>query len=313
MKTVLNPSAFKGNLNKKNYFEGWYLKHVSADNSSIYSFIPGISLSPGDRHCFIQVINGLTGQTWYISYPVESFNADKKNFNVKVGESSFSTDSCIINIDSPELKISGTIQYKDISEYPRSLTHPGIMGWFSFIPGMECRHDVLSMSHFLSGSLDVNGEKISFDGGKGYIEKDWGWNFPRQYSWIHCNHFDDSDTSFLIAVATIPLGPFKFTGFLGFFSWNGSQHVFGTWNRWKLKDISYSDALNGRIELSCGRESIVCRVEGKPGGALKAPEHGAMSKVIKESINSVIYLDYHDAEGNVHEFKGTPAAFERRD
>lgn len=313
MKTILNPSAFKGNLSKKRYFEGWYLKHVSADNSSIYSFIPGISLSPGDRHCFIQVINGITGQTWYISYPLELFKADKETFKVQVGESFFSGDSSTINIDSPELKISGTIHYKDASLYPRSLTHPGIMGWFSFIPGMECRHDVLSMSHYMSGDLEVNGENISFDGGKGYIEKDWGWNFPRQYSWIHCNHFDDGDTSFLVAIATIPLGPFKFTGFLGFFSWNGVHRVFGTWNRWKVRDISFGDTLNGRIVLKAGGESIVCRVEGKPGGALKAPEHGAMSKVIKESINSVIYLEYRDISGTLHEFRGTPAAFERRD
>lgn len=313
MKTILNPSPFKGNLRKKKYFEGWYLKHVSGDEGSIYSFIPGISLSPGDRHSFIQVINGITGETWYFRYGEELFKADRKNFHVTVGDSSFSLEGCRLNLDSPELQISGFLAYSDASLYSRSLTHPGIMGWFSFVPGMECRHDVLSMSHYMSGELFINGKKTSFDGGKGYIEKDWGWNFPRQYSWIHCNHFDDSDTSFLIAVAVIPLGPIKFTGFLGFFSWKGHTRVFGTWNRWKLKEITYSDPLNGRIELQGPGETIVCRVEGKPGGILKAPEKGAMSRVIKESINSVIYLEYRGPDHSVHKFKGTPAAFERRE
>ncbi|MDC7234898.1 MAG: tocopherol cyclase family protein [Spirochaetales bacterium] len=312
MKTIINPAPFRGNFRKKRYFEGWYLKHVSADCGSIYSFIPGISLSPGDRHSFIQIINGITGETWYAAYPLESFRADRKTFSVEVGDSRFSLEGCRISIDCEGLSIDGELAYSSILEYPRSLTHPGIMGWFSFVPGMECRHDVLSMSHTLSGHLQVNGEHFSYSGGKGYIEKDWGWNFPGVYTWVHCNHFKEEDSSFMLAVASIPLGPVKFTGFLGFFSYDGVQRAFGTWNRWKVRDVSFSDPLNGRILLSGGDESIVCHIHGKPGGPLKAPSGGAMSRVIKESINSEIRLEYTDAGGTTRVFNGSPAAFERR-
>jgi tocopherol cyclase len=54
---------FQGNLRAKRYFDGWYFKHVSADRSSIFALIPGISLSPRGSHSFGQLIYGSTGRT----------------------------------------------------------------------------------------------------------------------------------------------------------------------------------------------------------------------------------------------------------
>ena len=45
------------------------------------------------------------------------------------------------------------------------------MGPFSFVPFMECYHGVLSMNHSIKGRLDFNGESLSFDNGKGYMER----------------------------------------------------------------------------------------------------------------------------------------------
>lgn len=81
---LFNPELFQGNLKKKHYFEGWYFKQVTKDQS--YTF--------------------------------------------------------------------------------------------SFIPFMECNHDIVSVNHDLRGRISVNRNVIEFDGGKGYIEKDWGVSFP---------------------------------------------------------------------------------------------------------------------------------------
>ena len=133
----MNPGSYRGKHKKKNYFEGWYLKHVSADKSQVLSFIPGISLSRDGNHCFIQVIDGIRGQTWYIRYPLETFEPDFSSFSVTVGDSLFSQEGCRIRIETDDVQISGELFYENAVEYPRSLAHPGIMGWFSFIPGME--------------------------------------------------------------------------------------------------------------------------------------------------------------------------------
>ena len=84
---VFKPELFQGSLKQKKYFEGWYFKHVSKDLDHVYSFIPGISLNPENPHAFIQVINGLKGETQYIEYPVSAFSFNPKYFLVQVGDS----------------------------------------------------------------------------------------------------------------------------------------------------------------------------------------------------------------------------------
>ena len=52
---INNPIIFQGSLKKKNYFEGWYYKMVSADKNYSLALIPGISLNKDNSHVFIQV------------------------------------------------------------------------------------------------------------------------------------------------------------------------------------------------------------------------------------------------------------------
>jgi len=71
---IFNPDWFQGNGKKKNYFEGWYFKIVSKDGKHTWAFIPGISYGGNQNHSFIQVINGMTGETWYFKYEPSAFS-----------------------------------------------------------------------------------------------------------------------------------------------------------------------------------------------------------------------------------------------
>ncbi len=75
LKKMGNTIIFQGNKKKEKYFEGWYFKMVAEDGSAILSVIPGISLSSDgkEQHAFIQVINGITAQSSYYSFPIEQF------------------------------------------------------------------------------------------------------------------------------------------------------------------------------------------------------------------------------------------------
>jgi succinate dehydrogenase/fumarate reductase flavoprotein subunit len=53
-----------------------------------------------------------------------------------------------------------------------SSSFTGTMGWYAFVPAMECYHGVLSFDHLLEGGLELNGQYIDYTGGRGYIEKD---------------------------------------------------------------------------------------------------------------------------------------------
>src|SRR5512133_187346 len=89
---IYNPSIFQDNLKKKNYFEGWYFKVVSKDLSHVFSFIPGVSLNEEDPHCFIQIIDGITGTSEYLSYPVSEFSWKKEQFYIRINNSVFSEE-----------------------------------------------------------------------------------------------------------------------------------------------------------------------------------------------------------------------------
>jgi tocopherol cyclase len=295
---VFKPEVFQGNLKKKNYFEGWYFKHVSGDRENVYSFIPGISLTDNDQHAFIQFIDGISGETAYIRYPVSSFRYSRNKLEIGVENSGFSKNGVALNIDAPDLKVKGTIAYKNLVEYPSTILSPGIMGWYSFVPFMECKHGIASVLHQLSGSLEMNGKSVSFSEGTGYIEKDWGTSFPESWIWLHCNTFDEPDCSFTFSVAKIPwLGSF-FIGHICFLYFKGKFYRFATYNNSKITALNYSD---GKLvtELKSKKYTLNVKAVQKSSGPLKAPATGRMDRIIKESIDSEIELTLLDANGNI--------------
>lgn len=295
---VFKPEIFQGNLTWKQYFEGWYFKHVSKNLESVYSFIPGISLNPENPHAFIQIINGLTGQTQYVEYPVSAFSYNEDSFSVQIGESVFTADSMLLNINSPLIRVEGRLSFTGSVKYPTSMFSPGIMGWYSFVPYMECKHGVVSVTHRIDGSLSINGQVIDFSGGRGYIEKDWGKSFPEAWIWLQSNNFENSDACIMLSIAKIPWLGSYFTGFLGFLYSGGIFYPFSTYNKSKITALGTTgEKLN--IEIT-GRKHLlkIAAVSNKPG-TLLAPKSGSMSRRIKESVDSELEVILSDLHGNV--------------
>jgi len=284
---IFHPEMFQGHLKKKNYFEGWFLKHCSTDQGKVISVIPGIALNSTDSHAFIQIIDGISGKTQYIPYPVETFQWDRRNFKIQVGHSSFSLEGISLNIKHESMELTGEVDYINPVRYPGTLLSPGIMGWYSYVPFMECYHGIVSANHDLLGKLTFNHKEIDFSGGKGYIEKDWGTSFPEAWIWLQCNHFSTKDASLFISIAKIPwLGKF-FMGFIAFLYLDGKYHQFSTYNHSRISQISF----NGEelsIEIKHKSHTLKTRVKKNSAGELKAPETGNMSRRIKESNDSVV-------------------------
>jgi hypothetical protein len=250
IKRIFNPPVFQGSLRKKRYFEGWYFKNVSPDTSTVYSFIPGVTLSK-DPHAFIQIINGISGKSWYIRYPLQEFSSSAQEFVIGIGDSYFSQNSMHLQIESDEITIKGELLYSDHQPFPSTLLRPGIMGWFSFIPFMECRHGVVSASHSIQGSLEIDARAVDFSGGKGYIEKDWGTSFPESWVWLQCNNFiSNPNSSCMISIAKIPWMGHYFIGFVGFFVHNNTWFPFATYNRHKITQLSRTSDTSLRVPSS---------------------------------------------------------------
>lgn len=300
LKKIWRPEWFQGNRKRKNYFEGWYIKSVSATGDASIAFIPGISLNKENPHAFVQVIHGKTGDTWYFKYAVEDFYFTPNQFAVKVGGNYFSTDGMEVDLRSENVHIKGRLSFSGQQAYPASLKNPGIMGWYRYMPFMECYHGVVSMDHEVTGQVSINEKMSNFAGGRGYIEKDWGSSMPKAWIWMQSNHFEDPGSSFMLSVARIPWIGNTFSGFLGYLFHRGTLTRFATYTGARVKSLEKTGrSVTLGIEGRDFYVHVMGEQEERPGnpGALKAPMLGKMERVIHESIDSQLYVSVTDKNG----------------
>jgi len=307
---IFNTEVFQGNFKKNRYFEGWYFKNVSSDTNSVYAFIPGVSLGGKNSHSFIQIINGITGETHYISYDIKEFKWSKDNLWVQVGLSIFTDKFIDINIDDETISVKGRLEFSEIIKYPKTFTSPSIMGWYSYIPFMECNHGIVNVNHKLQGKLIINNKEVDFSLGKGYIEKDWGKSFPESWIWLHSNSFKTVDTSLFISIAKIPWLGRYFIGFICFLYVNGKFYRFSTYNNSKISNVKFDDK---GLSIHLESKKFILKVFATPqsSGELKAPSMGEMNRRIKESIDSIVNVQLFDkSKGLIFDGDGKRAGLE---
>jgi tocopherol cyclase len=368
---LLYPPSFQGSFKKNQYFEGWFCKHVTpleppatTDHQTIdvtrtlsnpvesttLAVIPGISLGK-DPHSFIQVniaSGPESGKSWYIRYPLEAADLNKKTFSVRIGTSAFSLNGMTLHIDEKDIHIHGRIGYQNPREFPVSLVGPGIMGWYRYVPAMECYHGLVSAHHELSGrvtlqSADYSGE-FDFTGGDGYIEKDWGKSFPSSWIWMQANSFqageqsirqsirqsikqsikqsteestekstEESQTpnpvSFMLSLARIPWIGKSFPGFLGYVYYNNTYYPFATYTGARLEQVRVD---HHQVTALVKARGFTLSIDAKrdDGAELIAPVAGAMTRTIKESIGAVITLTLEISTGETWEGTSHAAGLE---
>lgn len=283
-----NPDVFQGEKylkTNKQYFEGWYFKNTN-DTQGI-SFIPGININDDGKEAFIQVIT--KEGSYFVKYNIDDFEFSYSPFYIKIGNNFFSKEKIHIDINDSmqDIIIYGDIHYKDSTNIKTSLLNPNIMGPFSYIPFMECNHAILSMKGVANGFININDEKLVFNNGTSYIEKDFGCSFPSSYIWCQGNEFQNSDASFMLSIADIPLNLFNFEGVICVLKVDDSEYKFTTYNNTKI--IKY-EASENLVHVILKKNDYYLYIDGICLNSFKlvAPIKGRMSKDILESISSVI-------------------------
>lgn len=317
LKKVNQPVLFQGNKRKESYFEGWYYKQVTADQKASLSFIPAISINKEDAHSFIQYIlveqedsGSPITHTGYLRYPLNSFLYYNQPFKVQIGESVFSEKGINIDIVDDSFHFKGNIHFGPLHPIKTTVLQPNIMGFFGYIPKMECYHGVISMQHKLDGFMRVNEKKIDFTGGTGYIEKDWGTSFPKHYIWLQSNHFQNPSTSLFFSIAHIPFHFTEFEGFICNFVLNDEEYRFATYNGSQciVEEVT-GTYTNIRLENKHARLNIHAEILDQ--GKLIAPVKGTMTKAIKEGISGILKVRFKDKEtGKIYEDIGENAGVE---
>ena len=84
---------------------------------------------------------------------------------------------------------------------------------------------------------------MSFDGGRGYLEKDWGRAFPAGYVWMHSNHLDaDPSASLVASVALIPWLRGSFRGFIVGLKHHGRLYRWATYTKAREELLRIDDS-----------------------------------------------------------------------
>lgn len=244
----------------KKYFFGKYYKFINNDG---FSF--AVIISESNDGPELQVITSDGG------YVINDKNA------VKVIDHQIN-----FNIKQKDISLTGSITLGELHPLKRK-----VMGPFSILP-LECRHEIYSMYHTLTGNIAYKNKTYSFDGGVGYIEGDRGVNFPKKYVWYNSVKNAQSVT---LAIATIPIGFIKFIGVLCFIKTKNNEYYLSTYNLVKLKKISPT-----QIILKKRKYTFTLDVLGDGGHLLKAPVKGKMSRYIKENLKVKTHYSFKEGE-----------------
>ncbi|MEX1191379.1 MAG: tocopherol cyclase family protein [Brumimicrobium sp.] len=281
-KNIYNQGFHKTTSNQP-YFEGFYYKFVNEEGEMIV-VIAGISFSKTENHAFIQVASNKSSKAYFYKFPLSEFDTNGNTFNFSIGENIFSNNT--VKLSLPD--VNGEIKILNRNDWKRSWWSPSIMGFLSYIPNIECKHDVLTTNSMITGAIDLNNKKTEFKSGKGYIEKNWGQSFPKEYVWGHANQFKTKSLSVQFALAKPKWLVFRPSVYIGYVKYNGSVTHFGTHHFSHLsiqKEGEYIIITIRRIG-----KKIILRIKLESPIDLVSPKDGELINVIKEYMNSSIQI-----------------------
>ncbi len=292
----MNKEHFQGNINNKNYFEGWYFKQVTNDKKDAIAFIVGISTSE-EKHSFIQIITN--NESYYLKFDIHDFSYSKDPFFVKIKENYFSKEQVILDIKNEELTLSGILTFHHLIPLKTNIYRPTIMGPFSYIPTMECNHGILSLDHKVNGTININNHRIEFNNGYGYIEKDYGTSFPKYYTWLQSNcPTNDKDACIFVSIADIPLCKTSFRGLISVLKVHDKQYFFTSYYLSKIKQYE-KDGEELKILLKNMKYYLEIIATYDKEHDLLAPHHGEMNHIMKESLDAKIKVKLKDKRKRV--------------
>ena len=322
---VLHPVLFQGVRAAGRYFEGWYFKQTSpgigSEPARSLAFIPGITRSASGYSSFVQFIDGKTGATRYFGFSGEEFSYSDDPFEVRVGGNRFGFSGIHVELHDSDLEVRAKLAYGEPTPIRTSILWPGIMGPYSFVPFMECYHGIGSLDHDVTGTVSLHygsapdPERILFDGGRGYIEKDWGRSMPSAWIWMQTNTFSpgaglpcttvpsclsgltSGRQSFFLSIARIPWLGSHFNGFLCVLYVNGTEYRFSTYTGATIRMLE-CDGAEIRVLLADRLHTLEVHARRNHEGTLAAPIQGAMERRISESADSCLHLVFREHDGD---------------
>jgi hypothetical protein len=266
-------------------------------------------------YCFVQVYDGRSGRVTHREYPLESFVAGKAaaGDGFSVGPNTFSPRGVRLAVEGEAGAVHGELHFDEAKVWPARFLSPGAMGWFAWLPWLQCYHDVLSLHHRVEGHLQVLGEAREFTGGVGYLEKTWGGAFPDAWVWLQCNQFDRPGVCLFFALARVPLLGYPLRGVTAGLLVGDDLFPFGTYRAVRVVRAEVGpDSARFRVR-GLGRtlevEAGFGRTE-RPADLVLAPTPAGLRPRIREVLDATVRCELTDATGKRVWAQGRGAAMD---
>ncbi|RZT00874.1 tocopherol cyclase family protein [Cuneatibacter caecimuris] len=278
----------------KSYFEGYYIK-LQNEKETI-ALIPALHTGEnGDPGASLQVITN--HGAWEETFEKGVLRKKRNAFRLKLGNSVFSEKGCRIKIMGEKISLEGVLKFSGLTPLDYD-----IMGPFCFLPGMQCRHCVISLRHKVTGWLRFGGREYVFRDGTGYIEGDRGHSFPERYIWTQCCN---QQADLMAAAASIPIGKFQFDGCICAVRIGEKEYRLATY-------------LGARVIYADKRKLVVAQQDqllsaellyGSPQ-PLSAPMEGRMERKIHENAACLVRYRFFKGGKQLFDFTDDGAGFE---
>lgn len=276
---------------KQGFFYGWYFK-CQSDRQTL-AVIPAVHQTGRKRTCSIQIITET--EAWAVEFPIEEFH--RKGKTISIGRNRFGERGVRLAVHAPGLDVTGKLHFGALTPLKYN-----IMGPFSFLPFLECRHSVWSMRHKVWGTVHMNGAAYNFDGAEGYWEGDRGRSFPKEYIWTQCSF---PGGGLMLSVADIPMADFHFQGVIGIVLWHGREYRLATYLGAKAVRVQ-----NGLVRVVQGGLELEAKILERTGKPLKAPTRGDMVRTIHESVACRASYRFRKNKHTLLNFETDRASFE---
>ena len=161
----INPDLYHGHDQYTNFFEGWYFKIVDATATYALALIPGIARSEDakEHHSFIQVVNLVNHTYNYYRFNVNDFYSNNHHLKLNIGINEFSFNKIVVNLED----LNGVLYLGTPKKWPDSKLNPGSMGFYNYLPFMECYSQVCAIDGEIEeGHLKIGEQVIDFSNGK---------------------------------------------------------------------------------------------------------------------------------------------------
>ncbi len=286
------------------YFEEWYFKHTTSATRSngrarrALSFTAGIWRAPSggmdDDGAFVQLLDGDSGEMRLFSFPATDFRAIDEPFELRIGRNRFSLSGLKVDLEDHYGSVRAELSYGGVTPPRRGFSWPGAREPYSFVPILDQSHGIASLDHRVDGCIEIcEGaagafkKKLDLNGGRGYIEKDWGRSRPRSWVRVQCNAFDAANgpVSFFFSLARVPWLGSWFNGFIAILLVDGREYRFSSNSGSRIDLLSFEGSTVSAL-LTDRAWKLELTVRRSSEGSFVPPPDGAISRRVSGSADS---------------------------